>query len=439
MALLHPASVPATLPELNLFDLPPTQTAVDSIYYVETRPVSQVNGSNGPVEFCFGGESRDYIDLSRSRMKVKVQIIQEVGTPLVAKELAVPVNLALHSMWSQVDVTLGGRLMSQATGLYPYKSMIQTLLNFDSESKTTQLVGQGFYKDEKTGMDSVVVGKNDAVFAKNELFSMSKTVDFEGPLLEDVLQLKRHLLNNIEVGVKLYPSQSSFLIMAADTTKKYKMKLVEASFKVCMVRVSPGITLGHAHALETRNALYPYTNCETKTYSIPKDSSSVNIDNVFQYTRPSKLVFGLVSAEAFNGSFTKKNFNFKHYGVTDVAVVVDGETIPGRPLKLDFASTTGRDYITPYLHMFEATGTLGMNVGNGITPEDFANGQTLFVFNLDPQAKKGKYLNLIRRANVRIELRFASPLIETVNIIVYAEHPALIEVDKVRNVMNVRH
>ena len=439
MALLHPASVAATLPELNLFSLPPTQTAVDSIYYVDTRPVSQVNGDNAPVEFGFGGEGRDYIDLSRSRLKVTVRIRHEANTDLAEDEIAVPVNLILHSMWSQVDVALGGRLMSQATGLYPYKSMIQTLLNYGTSCKSTQLMAQGFYKEDPDSMEKVTEDDNDAVFSKNELFQKSHVVDFEGPLLEDVLQMKRHLLNNIEVGVKLYPSASSFAILAADKTKKYKLELLDAIFKVCMVRVSPGIILGHAHALETRNALYPFTGCEIKTYSIAKDNSSVNLDNVFQYTCPSKLVFGFVSAAAFNGDFTMNPFNFQNFDVSDVAVVVNGETVPGRPLKLDFAGTKGREYITSYLNMFEATGRMGTDFGNAITPAEFAKGNTLFVVNLDPQTKRGKYFNLVKRANVRIELRFKTPLPETVNIIVYAEHQALIEVDKTRNVMNARY
>jgi hypothetical protein len=35
MSLLHPSTAPAALPELNLFTLPPTQTAVDGVYEVD--------------------------------------------------------------------------------------------------------------------------------------------------------------------------------------------------------------------------------------------------------------------------------------------------------------------------------------------------------------------------------------------------------------------
>lgn len=35
---------------LDLFSLPPTQTAIEKIYYQEVRPISQISG-NSPIEF----------------------------------------------------------------------------------------------------------------------------------------------------------------------------------------------------------------------------------------------------------------------------------------------------------------------------------------------------------------------------------------------------
>ena len=437
MALLHPSSAPSAVPELNIFELPPTQTAIENAYYVECQPVSQVMGNHAPVEFCFGGEGPDYIDLARSKLKLKLKIVHQDATNSVleADEVAVPINLALHSLWSQVDVTLGGRLMTQATGMYPFKGFLQTLLNYGKEAKETQLLAQGWY-EEGSDLDAVTAAGNSAVFQKNEVYKTSKLVDLEGPLLEDIFQMNRYLLNNIEVSLKLYPSHPEFFIMGGGADKRYKVIFDEVLFKVCMIKVSPGVILGQAKALETRNALYPYTRVETKAYSIAKGTHAINLDNLFQMSRPSRLVFGLVSAEAFNGNYKKNPFRFQHFDVTDVAVVVNGETVPGRPLKVNFDEAKERDYMSGYLALFEGTGRSGTDFGNGITPKEYAAGHTLFVYNLDPEFKRGKYLNLVKRANVRLEMRFAKPLPETVNVVVYAEHPSLFEVDIARNVIS---
>ena len=86
--------------------------------------------------------------------------------------------------------------------------------------------------------------------------------------------------------------------------------------------------------------------------------------------------------------------------------------------------------------LFEGTGRSGDDFGNGLTPADYADGYTLFVYNLDPDLKRGNYLNLVKRANIRLELRFATALPNTIKVVVYAEHPALFEVDRARNVMS---
>ena len=435
MSLLHPSSAPAAVGELDIFTLPPTQTAIDKKYYIECRPISQLNSSNAPVEFCHGGEGPDYICMPESRIKARFKITHTDNTALAADEVAVPVNLALHSLFSQVDVTLGGRLMTPATAMYPYKSYIQTLLNYGKETKDSQLISQGWYDEAGEDMEKVTVIGSAAVKLKHDLFKESKLVDFEGPLLEDVFQINRFLINNVELKVKLYPSHAEFFIMSVTADKTYKVVLEDVILKVCMVRVSPGVILGHAKALESRNGLYPYTRVETKAFSIAQGTHTINLDNVFLQARPSRIVFGLVSAAAFNGDLTKNPFKFQHYDITDVAVIVNGETVPGRPLQLKFGEDGGRNYISGFMQLFEATGRSGSDFGNGLKPKDFADGYTLFAFNLDPEFKRGKYLNLVKRANVRIEIRFSKALTETVNVVIYAEHPGLFEIDLARNVI----
>lgn len=54
--------------QLSLFDIPPTQTAVENIYFQDVRPVSQIAG-NSPIEFLLSAQNgMDYIDLKRSRL-----------------------------------------------------------------------------------------------------------------------------------------------------------------------------------------------------------------------------------------------------------------------------------------------------------------------------------------------------------------------------------
>ena len=448
MTYLHKDSKQATIPELEIFQVPDTQTAVEHMYKLDVRPMTAVSQSS-VVEFVFGGENSDYLCMQGCRLAATIAVDHDDDTKLhlqektaagavkagsAVDEKAVPINLALHSMWSQIDVFINGQRMTQASNMQPYKALIKTLLRYGSESKKTQLTAQGF-RQETGGNIDVLDDENKGYVWRQNLFKGSKQVEFEGPLLEDIMELDKYLLNGMRVQIKLYPALKKFFIMAADGTKDYKVKLVDIVLRACMVKVSPGVILGHAKAMQSQNAVYPYTRVETKSYAISAATSNVYLDNLYQGNRPSRIILGFVASKAFNGDYTRNPFKFHHYSVTDVRLVVDGQTVPGRPLKLDFNPIKGSNYIEAYVNMFEALGVAGKDFGAGLTPELYASGHTLFVYNLEPMPPSGPYINLKRHANVRLEINFAHPLIETVTAILFSEYTAVFEVDSARNVI----
>ena len=107
MSMLTKNNFTETQPEaLNLFTVPSTQTAVDDMFYQDCRSISQISGQS-PIEFHLSGQNgMEYLDLSRSRLYVKLKIINSDGTTLTSNEKVGPVNLLLQSLWSQIDVTL---------------------------------------------------------------------------------------------------------------------------------------------------------------------------------------------------------------------------------------------------------------------------------------------------------------------------------------------
>ena len=73
--------------------------------------------------------------------------------------------------------------------------------------------------------------------------------------------------------------------------------------------------------------------------------------------------------------------------------------------------------------------------GNELTRDDFGNGYTFFGFDLTPDACDGSCLHMVQKGNLRIEIHFAEALTQTVNVIVYAEFEAVLEIDKGRNII----
>ena len=75
MKLLHEKSTQCIRSELDLFCLPPTQTAVDGSQWVEHSPVSTITSSS-PIEFIVSGSGEDYMDLNNTLLEVKACIKQ---------------------------------------------------------------------------------------------------------------------------------------------------------------------------------------------------------------------------------------------------------------------------------------------------------------------------------------------------------------------------
>jgi hypothetical protein len=171
--------------ELNLSSVPPSQTAIEKNFYQEVRSTSHVL-PHLPTEFIITGQNgMEFLDLKRSKLYVKCKILRSDGKPLDETDEVAPINLLFHSMFSQVDVMMQGKLIVSTSNHYPFKSMIQTLLTYGSDAKTSQLTSQMWLKDTPGYMDDYEISStaNAALPRRAEYFSGSKTVDMEGPRL----------------------------------------------------------------------------------------------------------------------------------------------------------------------------------------------------------------------------------------------------------------
>ncbi|XP_069104209.1 uncharacterized protein F54H12.2-like [Argopecten irradians] len=334
--------------ELMLFSLPVVQSAVQRTYFVDCRPVSQISGS-GPIEFHLPNQTGDYLSLQKSVLYVKVRLLKADGTSLVDDESVGFINMPLQTLWSQVDVSLQGRQLTGNSGNYAYKAYLQTLLNFGISTKKGQLTSQLYFQDTPNAMDDADPdGQNSGLFERNAFTKNSKSVDMIGPLLEDLCRLDRYILNGVDVDIKLYRNNAAFSVMSAESTPDYKIELQEVLFRACRVQVNPGVIVGHNKALELTPAKYPYIRTDVKSASIPVGQTSFIWDNIYQSKVPRKLVFGLVSTDAYTGAYDKNPFNFQPFDASSVAVYLDNVSVPARPHKLELSDTTGECYVTAF-------------------------------------------------------------------------------------------
>ena len=139
---------------------------------------------------------------------MKAKITKAKGTALGADAQEGPVNLFLHSLFSQVDVSLNERPIYAATNTYPYLAMIESLLNYGEEATTSQLSMSMFYKDTagKMGVVNPLAADDEANLgskARYEFTKESHTVDMMGPIHSDMLFQARSLFNGVDLRIQL--------------------------------------------------------------------------------------------------------------------------------------------------------------------------------------------------------------------------------------------
>lgn len=215
---------------------------------------------------------------------MKAKIFKADGTDLEATTQVGPTNLCLHSLFSQVDVSLNERLISSSTNTYAYRAMLETLLNHGDEAKKSQLTMSLFYKDTPGKMDTVnPLAEDDkanlGLKARFAFTSSSNIVDMMGAIHSDVFFQERLLLNGVNLRIKLNRAKNSFCLLSSATTPNFKVTLTEAILYVRKVKVASSITLGHAAALRHTTAKYPLRRVDCKVLTIPRGFSSFNLDN----------------------------------------------------------------------------------------------------------------------------------------------------------------
>ena len=170
---------------------------------------------------------------------------------------------------------------------------------------------------------------------------------------------------------------------------------------------------------------------DCKVYTIPQGAMSHTYENLFLGTLPKRLILWCVDNNAYNSDYSKKNFHAKNNGINFLAVYVNCRQVPAKQLQPNFE--TGH-YVRSYVNLFSATGKQAQDEGNELTRDDY-NGYTFFGFDLTPDACDGGCFHLVRKGNLRIEIHFATALTQTVNVAVYGEFEAVLEIDKGRKVI----
>lgn len=434
MAFLHTHSCESLKSELELFTVPSTQVTIESSHWVHYKPIASLS-DDCPIEFNIPGNTEEYIDLAHTMLYLKVSIKTDSKTEGADAALQAqiknvgPVNNFMHSLFSQVDVSFNQKLVTPPCNGYGYRAYIENLLNYSSDAKNSHLQSVCWFNDTAGYMDDLKDG-NSGLKARRNMLNGSKSIDMIGHLHCDVFNQNKFLLNGIDLKVRLIKARPAFTIM--DETGTFYVHFEEATLQIRRVKISPGVLIAHANTLSKTTAKYDLTRVDVKSVAISQGILSHSIDSVIIGQIPKRIILGFVTNKAYNGDRQLNPFNFQNFDLNYLSMYVEGQQIPSSPLQPVF---TGKNsaYVEAYHTLFSGTGVHFHNQGNSISRLSYPNGYCLFAFDLTPDlsANEGHW-NLVKHGTVRIDVRFAKVLTETINCIIYSEYNSICEIDASR-------
>ncbi|XP_069110137.1 uncharacterized protein F54H12.2-like [Argopecten irradians] len=204
-------------------------------------------------------------------------------------------------------------------------------------------------------------------------------------------RMDRYLINQVNVGIKLYRSKPAFSLLSGDVAPDYRIAFDDIRLRVCKVKINPAVIYAQSKALESTNAKYPFTQTMIKQMTIPVGATNFTYDNMFQGMRPNQVVVGFVKSTGATGDYAENPWYFQGYDVTNIGLYIDGIPVGGNSLKPKYG--TDPQTISILRSMLQSTGKWLDDSGSNIERDDIGLGYALYTFDLEPKIQRRTIFN----------------------------------------------
>ncbi len=418
-------------------------------------------------------------------LKLELELCKADGSAPDSSKNVAPINNVLHSLFKECKVYIEDYLINDNNENYAFKAFMIDTLSYDMNAKYSFLQTQGYYQDTPFQMDS---GGNASFGIRRDLFKNSSKsayttnpVTFVGKLHSDLLSCECGIIPGIALKVELTRADIDFTLMIPDITdtEKYQLKIKEATLLCSVATLSTDHYLKLQQNLETKQAAIYYKRVQVQNKAIPANSKTFVSENLFSATlMPSRLILAFLPTTAFLGDRTKNPFNFGRkwsYTTSTIAEPTSGSrrssftilgheiggaltrtedeagnvrgtktiflekvnlTLNGKSLDGWEGKATENNDPMMFMRLHHYLGFTDVTTGNNLTMEEFLGGAFFCVYDLTTSSQS--FLDFVvpsvRLGNLRLKLEFSSTTVEEMTLLMYAEFPSLIQIDKYRRI-----
>jgi hypothetical protein len=376
------------------------------------------------------------VDLSQSQIHIKLKVLTQDGGLLQAGEKTTLISNSAHSIFEDVQITLNDRLCSQTNHLYPFLAYTLNTLSYGATAKSTWLAGLEMYHSDSGGTfhttDPDQPPINAGLIGRSTKTAQSKTCELLFRPLVDLFLQPRPIAADVDIRIKLTRSPSHFCLVSAEDNKRYMVKITHAVMYTRMLKVDSSIASSHQSSVNRGISLkYPIIKNHVVSYSIPSGTASHFRPNFHTGRLPKRVILMFNTNIDFCGSYASTPFHFRNFNISQLSLRCNGEQIPGTAIETDFTDTVGGlTYARAYETLFSGIDKRYSDSGPNIDIHNYREGYTFFCLKIAEDYADVSCFGTEKSGNISLEIRFHTPLAETINCISILEFQNLIQIKK---------
>lgn len=424
MSVIHDKSHPVVPPELETQSVPPTQIGIDDVYEAVVRPIAKVEaGRMFTFEIFVSHGQALRLWETELHLKTKITLKKKDNSALTDLDYAHAgiVNNFAHSIFNHITMEINGKPVTSMPTTYPYRAYMDTLFGFTNESKLSWLSSSGWGEDKLEDMPTGV--------STNRRKFLNKEIDLIMRPHLDLLMQNKCLHGGINLRLNFYPQNEQFFLKKDSEDYKIGFELLDAQLRLQFNKLSETFLKRFRHVNQPDR--YVIRRVEVKEHNIPPDAQNHIIDHLTIGQLPNVMIIGFVENEAFTGSTKLNPFNFQHHNITNVALYKNGVMVTNEEYKPDFTENQVK-CLREYDDFFKTVNHCFTDANFPISIEKYITGNTFFAFNLNkdkqPLYSPASFINLIEKAETRLDIRFKSSRVKPLTCLVYSEYLNVIEI-----------
>jgi hypothetical protein len=397
-------------------------------------PSTDIDYEHSPVQFEIKNAGQHYLDFGAARLMGTFKVLNDDNTKLGADEEVAIINNFPHALWDDITVTIDGSIQTElGTSRYGHKAYFEQLFSYNKycEGHTKPL--SLFYIDTPDKYEECGTA-NEGYTARKKLIALSKPCHFNVPLLIDFFALNKLWPNCNSILLTLTRKRPSFLLMAKDESKEYKIKFERLMLKIDKVTLHPQLYKATELQLLSQNMVYHYDKCVVKEHSIKQNQTLVDFNEIISGQIPKYFLLTIAKTSSLTGNYKECPWKFDTHDLTKLYCKINGQTVPNYPYEFNFKSAPP-NCLTAFASLYDDLGINRAAKEHYVDMAQFTGGAFILPFSFCPDLCFGRNFHPPSTGQISIHMQFGTALTSAHTLLLFIVYDEEIHVDASRQII----